>query len=304
MAKERIELGPQQGLNVGRLVYGHPMKMRDLTDDHDNIVYEQDGVTPKKSLSFGVAMAKNGEQHWNQTPWGQLLWNTGLAQWPGGETNAQNFSWKVKDGDGFDGNGKSNAEKDGWAGHWIISFSTRWTIPCFHHAPGFPQIVNPDEMKTGDYVSVLADVTSNEATGTNTRGMYVTPKQVIFVRAGKEIVGAGFVDPNVAFAGVNFDLPQGAVIDNNIAPMGGQGQGVQGGPPPAAANPMGQQQPMQGVQANPMGQQQPMQQAQANPMGQQQVQLTPLAVQQGFTYESLIAAGMDDNSMRANGYIV
>jgi hypothetical protein len=50
---------------------------------------------------------------------------------PGGVCSHPRFSYKISDGDGHDDNGKSNAAKEGFAGHWVFRFSTGYPPKCY-----------------------------------------------------------------------------------------------------------------------------------------------------------------------------
>ena len=50
---------------------------------------------------------------------------------PGGTCTNPGFAMKIIDGDGFDQNGKSNATKEGMAGHWVFRFSTGYPVKVY-----------------------------------------------------------------------------------------------------------------------------------------------------------------------------
>lgn len=48
------------------------------------------------------------------------------------------FSFKIMDGDGVDDNGKQNASKDGFAGHWVVKFSSGFAPQVWTRAKNLP----------------------------------------------------------------------------------------------------------------------------------------------------------------------
>lgn len=95
------------------------------------------------------------------------------SEWPalfpgGGACTNPNFSYKVIDGDGYDMNGKHNATKEGFAGHWVFRFSTGFRPECYNlgaynkmtdqlHCP--PGGLNP--IPRGYYIRVHGWIKSN-----------------------------------------------------------------------------------------------------------------------------------------------
>ncbi len=142
------------------------------------------------------------------------------AEWPalfpnpnGGCVNPL-FTMKVKDGDGVDRNGKSNASKEGFAGHWIVSFASAYAPKVVQEtSPGtFAQLTDPASVKRGYYVRVAGSITGNDSP--NTPGLYVNLDMVCLVAYGPEIVSG----PDAAQAfGAPATLPPGA----SMTPIGG-----------------------------------------------------------------------------------
>lgn len=201
---------PNAFLPEGRIVAGHPMLFTQDKDDHGKPALRADG-SPKMSCYFGFAIPKAGEQHWNQTQWGQLIWNEGMAGFPRGEFNAPTFAWKIVDGDSRVPNkaGKIPAEQEGYAGHWILNISTSLSAPkCYKLNPQMgtlQELINDKEMKKGDYGRVSLTVKANcDAQGfAKSPGVYLNPAAFCLDREGQEIVseGAVRVDAAAAFGG-------------------------------------------------------------------------------------------------------
>lgn len=221
-------------LPVGRLVGGHPMKRRGKTDKHNKPVLDDAG-NQKTDIYIGFAVAKRGEQHWNQTAWGAQIWNEGLAAWPHGQYNAPTFAWKITDGDSQIPNKKGTkpCEREGYPGHWVLQLSTMLNVPCFHPGKYDPiqAIKNPAEIKAGDYCKVMIDVKGNDAA--ESPGLYLNPTAFELTQPGVEIILESMPDVATGFGGSSSELPPGAQV-------------MTGTPAPA---PPVQQAPAQGYQA-------------------------------------------------------
>lgn len=146
---------------------------------------------------------------------------------PQGHTSAwvmhRDFAWKIIDGDGMDANGKSNASKEGFAGHWVIRFGSAYPPRCFHAGryAAHEQIQENGVIKRGYFVRVNGTVEGN---GNAQRpGLYVNLDMVELSAYGPEIVSGP--DANDAFGGGPAALPAGATQ----APM------TPAAPPPPAA---------------------------------------------------------------------
>lgn len=118
------------------------------------------------------------------------------------------FSFKVIDGDGRDANGKSNAEKEGFAGHWVLRLASGYPPRIFDAGKYGPhdQIQEKGFIKRGYYVRVSGTVEGN---GNAQRpGLYVNLDMVERSAFGPEIVGGP--DASDAFGGGPAALPAGA----------------------------------------------------------------------------------------------
>ena len=104
------------------------------------------------------------------------------------------FSIKIMDGDGLDDNGKSNAAKDGFAGCYVVKYSTSIKAPGVWQEPNFDdmaQITDPRALPCGYYVRVLHTVSSNE--NDQRPGMYVNLDKVAISadQAGAAVIQRG-----------------------------------------------------------------------------------------------------------------
>jgi hypothetical protein len=92
------------------------------------------------------------------------------------------FAFKITDGDGFDDRGKANAEKEGYAGCWVLRMSTGFAPTCYG-ADGRELI--GQGIRPGDYVRVSGSVSGNGST--QSPGVFVHPHVVKLWRPGPEI---------------------------------------------------------------------------------------------------------------------
>ena len=206
---------------VGRMVAGHPMEVRAVIDQNTNQPkMQKDGVTPMTDSYVAIAIAKGQEQHWNQTAWGQVIWNAGVTGWPNGEYNAPAFAWKITDGDSQVPNQKNKrpCDQEGFPGHWILNASTGLPIRCFHAGRYDPtqQIQNKNEIKRGDYIRLVLSVRGNAPS--LSPGVYLNPSLFELTRAGIEIISDFGADPNETLAATQAQLPPGALVDPNVNP--------------------------------------------------------------------------------------
>jgi hypothetical protein len=118
------------------------------------------------------------------------------------------FSWKVMDGDGVDDNGKSNANKEGFAGHWVVKFQSSFAPKCFHagHYQLHEHIQDPKAIRRGYYVRVAGTAEGNG--NVQKPGIYVNLGMVELAGIGTEITTGP--DAAAVFGGNVPMLPVGA----------------------------------------------------------------------------------------------
>lgn len=135
------------------------------------------------------------------------------------------FAWKIEDGDAPD-----NAQREGWAGHWVFKFSGTFPVNC---ANAQNQQLDPRAVQLGAWVQMAASVEIN-GNGDHTAGIYMNYRCVRVIDNGVLIVPG----PNAAtlFGDAVPPLPPGAVTAGSTP-----------GAPPAAPVPAayGQQPPQQ-----------------------------------------------------------
>lgn len=126
-----------------------------------------------------------------------------------------NFSFKIQDGDGFDGDGKPNNVKEGHAGHWIVKFTSGFVPKVFnkgHYAPQeqvFKVAGQPAPgPRRGDYVRISGTIEGNDDVARP--AVYVNVSLVEFSRPGIEIVSGPSAE--TAFGG------SGTTIDHSPTP--------------------------------------------------------------------------------------
>jgi len=111
---------------AGRMVGGNLDKLFPRTDSAGKPKMTHDGK-PELQCSFGYAIPKAGEAHWNQTAWGKIIYDAGAAAHPTLVASPA-FSWKITDGDSPLPNkkGKRPCDQAGYLGHWVLWFSQGW----------------------------------------------------------------------------------------------------------------------------------------------------------------------------------
>lgn len=270
MAGQKVEfLTP-----VGRLVQGDPFKPQTTDMQGQPLVFKTgpQAGQPRPLFMANIAVAKN-DPVFQQFYYGTLL-AAARAAWPqffqgpvgpDGQPSLSNpnFSLKVMDGDGFDGNGKPNSQKEGMAGHWIIKTSSSYAPRCFrqgHYAP-HEELKNPADLRRGYFVRVSGTIESNN--NPQKPGMYINLGLIELVGIGPEITSGP--DAASVFGGAPVAaLPQGAqALPQFVPPVAGVPNTPPQMPPAMGqpAMPMGGMPAMPGAPAMPMGQP-------AMPMGQ------------------------------------
>lgn len=198
------------------------------------------------------------------------------------------FSWKITDGDGIDDNGKSNAAKEGFAGHWVVKFSSGFAPRCYHagHYAPHEQIQDANAIRRGYYVRVAGSVEGNA--NQQKPGLYVNLGMLELAGIGPEItIGP---DASAVFGSAAVQLPIGASpLPMHAAPVA----------PAAHIAPVAPAAPVLPTAPNPAFLAGPPSVPAAPPAAPQ---LTAKAA--GATYEQLLAVGWTDATLRAHGYLV
>jgi hypothetical protein len=247
---------------IGRLVAGslYTPNTKDFQGNQLTIKSGPNAGQPRQEYFFACAIPKGTEQNWWETEWGAKMYQEAATAWPNGEYGQQGFAWKVVNGDSQQPNrrGTVPASLPGYAGHWVVNFSSSYP-PKITADNGSRQLIEENAVKPGYYIQVYGDVAGNKTPGNP--GIFVNHKVVNLAGYGEEISTG--VDPShVGFGG---NLPAGA----SQTPVGG-------GFNPAPQGMPGQQAP-QGMPGQQAPQGMPGQQAPQGMPGQQ-------APQQGAGY--------------------
>lgn len=319
---------------VGRLVSGNLYTPREKDKDGNLLVIKNGPKKgqPRVEYYFALAIKKTGEQSWAQTAWGQPIYNKAVQSWPQGQTQRADFAWKISDGDSTIPNKNSNkpCDNEGWPGHWILHFSSSFA-PKICDSTGANPITEKDAVKLGYFVQVYGSVASNEST--QTAGIYLNHMAVSLQAYGTEIIAKSSVDTTKVGFGQGVQLPPGASVQPVAAalPMQPGGMLPGGMPMPGAAPAFAQlpgmipapgmaapqsvvMQPMAAppqvaVMPNPMLTQLPGMMPAPGMAAPQPVvapnnnaRLTPKA--HGHSYEQLLAAGWNDQTLVAQGLMI
>ena len=129
----------------GRLVWGsvYNPREKDAEGKPQLIKTGPNAGQPTKRWSFGVAIAKGSETHWNQTKWGSDIYNTAARAWPNGQFQAPSFAWKVTDGDSTVPNkaGKKPCDREGYRGCWVLAFDSSYAPQLYYRFGEKPLLV-------------------------------------------------------------------------------------------------------------------------------------------------------------------
>lgn len=219
---------------------------------------------PVVEYGFGLAIPKidprTGQNHPEYIKAWQALQAEALTMFPSGQV-PPSFAMKYKDGDtAVDEQGRPYRDREGYAGHFVISCTTRIPIKGFVFQGGNNILVTTG-INNGDYVNVQLNIKAHPAAGQSKAGLYVNPSAVQLIAKGKEIINTPSGDQLFGMA-----APQYAgQVEAPVHTMPGQDMSQQMGPPggmPMNQNPPMQQQQMAQPQQNFQGP--PQQQVQQN----------------------------------------
>lgn len=221
-ARENITFPP------GRLVAGSLYEPQTTNAEGQPLVVKNgpDAGKPRVDYFFALAIRKNGETHWSQTAWGAKIWALGHAAAPAMAGNPV-FAWKVTDGDSTTPNRKNKrpCDREGYAGHWVVTFGGGYAPKCYRLLAGESRpvpIEQKDAIQPGDYIEVAGSVTFNKSS--QNPGVFVNHDMVCLRGYGERIVFGRDVE-EAGFGSA--PLPAGASatpVGQAFAP-----------PPPAAA---------------------------------------------------------------------
>lgn len=306
---------------VGRLVQGDCF-VAQTKDQQGNPLVVKTGANagqPTQRYFIAVAFAKNDPQF---PAFYAMLDRVARASFPalfpvpGQPCTHPKFSMKVVDGDGIDDNGKPNAQKEGFAGHWVVKFASSFAPKCFragHYAP-HEQLQGPNDIPRGYFVRVAGSVEGNN--NAQRPGLYVNLNMIELAGIG-DVITSG-PDASAVFGASAPALPPGArptpaAMPGAPAPLAQSVPAMPSAPAypsvPAAASPMPavSAAPSIPVHPSPAFVQVPPVAVPAAP--------APTAVPQApagpamtaaaqFTYQQYIAAGWTDQQLVAGGLML
>ena len=253
---------------IGRVVQGSALVPSTTDQDGQPLVYKtgKNVGQPRTNFFIAVAFAKMvAEIGANNQPTGNMIPNPDFAELSGkmaqeartgypacfnaqGQCTHPRFAWKFADGDGVDANGKPNSEKTGFAGHWVVKFSSNFAPKVVYNG----NYTNDERaIKCGDYVRIAGDCQPN--IGSNVPGLYLNHSAIEFIAYGEEIrTGIDAIGVFGAAPAGNLALPPGA----SLTPMGGAAPQMpaMGMPPQPMAAPQmaAPQMPAMGMPPQPM----------------------------------------------------
>lgn len=214
---------------VMRIVQGSVV-LREKKDEDNKPVLDKETGLPVQECFIAVAIKKDDP---NLQAFYALYVETAKAAFPqlfdaNGNCLHPRFAWKIQDGDGNDKNGKSVANKPGFAGHYIFKMATRFQPSCYHYGKYDPsqRIPNPaDVIKPGYFVRVSGTIAGNGVganAGQAVPGLYVSPNMIELIAYGQEIVSGPDAAATFGKAPVVGALPEGASttppLPTNAAP--------------------------------------------------------------------------------------
>lgn len=245
----------QTVLATGRIVWGHPFKGTPKVDDNNQPVIDAETGTQILEFGFGLAIPKSQFTEQNMVPGGSAeIWKVMHEQAYlafGNQQPPANFSWKYKDGDTVDHNGKPFADRPGYKDHLVFALSTRIPFEVVKYNEQIQKYYPVNEgVKCGDYVQVQVSIKAhagNPQKRGSKGGVYFNPLAVLFLGYGEEIITGPSAEQR--FGNRPPAMPQGASA-TPLAPMNSplgaapQAQGM-----PQVSQGMGMPQVNQGMPA-------------------------------------------------------
>lgn len=297
---------------VGRLVQGDcfEAQTKDQQGNPRVIKTGPNAGQPNPVFFIAVAFPKlvNGVANPEFAAFFALIDRVSRLEWPalfpdpnGGCVNPK-FSAKWIDGDGLDDSGKSNATKEGFAGHWVVRFSSAYAPKVV--VPGgngtWEATTDKSRIKRGYFIRVAGSMTGND--NAQNPGIYINLDMIALDGIGPEIVSGpdattafGASKPIAAGPGAGMAMPS-----NPAAPVvAGSAPPVPGAPaaPLVPASPVVA--PIAAAPSAPPAPTPP-----SAPIATISPSRTMTAAAAGQTYEAFIAAGWTDDQLVANGYMI
>lgn len=175
---------------VGRIVAGDCFKGQDKDADGNprTIKSGPNAGQPTKQYFVALAIAKS------DAAWPALEAQIKAAAreghptqfGPDGNPLRPDFAFKIVDGDSQVPNmkGTKPCDKAGYAGHWVLSFSSNFAPECYTKG-GAERITDPSMIKRGYYVRIAGSVKGNDST--SKPGVYLNHNMIELCGHGDEI---------------------------------------------------------------------------------------------------------------------
>src|SRR6478736_3028764 len=203
---------------VGRIVQGDPMEAQTKNMQGQPLMTQSGQPTQRYFCALAFPKLVNGQPNpeFNEL-WAKLS-QVAAAGFPALQSQGAllppwdprcRFSWKVMDGDGIDDNNKPNANKEGFAGHWVVKFSSSFAPRCFHagHYAPHEQITDPKAIQRGYYARVAGTIEPNG--NAQKPGLYVNLSMVELVIARPDLVITSGPDAGAVFGAAPAAAPAG-----------------------------------------------------------------------------------------------
>jgi hypothetical protein len=197
---------------VGRIVAGDCFKGsdKDANGNPRTIKSGPNAGQPTTQYFIGLAIAKT-DPGWPALE--QAIDAAAREAFPSlfdaaGKCVRPDFARKIVDGDSQipNQNNKRPCDKEGYPGHWVVSFSTSFAPGCYTKG-GAERIMDTTAIKKGDYVRVDGSVKGND--NAQKPGVFLNHNMVEFCGHGTEIVSVP--DAAAVFGGAPVTaLPAGA----------------------------------------------------------------------------------------------
>jgi len=194
----------------GRIVWGHPLQREVKTDPKTRkAILGKDGKE-QDVWAYGLAIPVANFQAVEGA-----IAQAAYQQYPQGNF-PRDFAWKVKRETDLDEQNKPYRDREGYAGHVVITVSTQaFCPPAYKYENGVYRQLTQDEIKCGDWV--VAKLSINAHPG----GVYINPVLCELVGYDKEIVRRSAVNPTEVLGGRTYALPPGvSMTPISSAPAG------------------------------------------------------------------------------------
>jgi hypothetical protein len=170
-------------LPPGRVVWGSLYNGRDK--NMEGKPYIDSNGKPYVKYEFGVAIPKTPGQHWATSTWGAKIWAIGHIRVPNAGQLAENYSWKVRDGDSDKITLQAPTplkDRTGHAGHWIVSLGSSFAPKVYRIDPNTqkPTLwIEENAVLPGDWIEAYVNIVDNN--NQQKPGVYLNHSMVCFV---------------------------------------------------------------------------------------------------------------------------